>query len=126
MGIVRKTKSVKLVLEAFQESDHAISVVQLVNSMSDEMNKTTVYRILDRLEQEGTVHSFLGKDGLKWYAKCSDCSSHHHTDHHPHLQCKECGSVECVPVHISIPELPNIQIDSANITLVGRCAKCSV
>ena len=126
MGIVRKTRSVNLLLTTFEESEKALSVVQLVDSLSHQMNKTTVYRILDRLEQGGMVHSFFGKDGLKWYAKCSECSSHEHSDHHPHLQCTDCGSVERIPVHIDIPELPNVKIDSAHITLTGTCSKCSL
>ena len=59
-----------------------------------EMNKTTVYRILDRLEQDGTIHCFNGKDGLKWYAKCNGCSENHHYDLHPHFQCNNCDKVE--------------------------------
>ena len=33
------------------------------------MNKTTVYRILDRFEKEGILHWFIDNDGLKRYAK---------------------------------------------------------
>jgi Fur family ferric uptake transcriptional regulator len=124
MGVVRKTKSVNLLLNAFEQSESALSVVQLVDNLSDHMNKTTVYRILDRLEQEGMVHSFYGKDGLKWYAKCSQCTSHEHSGHHPHLQCKDCGVVELVPVEIPIPNIPNIQIDSAEIMFTGTCSNC--
>ena len=125
MGIVRKTKSVKLLLDVFQQSQNALSVVELVDSLGEYMNKTTVYRILDRLEEEGIVHSFYGKDGLKWYSQCSDCTAHHHTDHHPHLQCTDCGTVERIPVKIEIPKLPNVQVDSARIVLTGTCSKCS-
>ena len=125
MGIVRKTKSVNLLFNSFQQSESALSVVQLIEMMNDHMNKTTVYRILDRLEQQGFVHSFYGKDGLKWYAKCSECSSHEHSEHYPHLQCKDCGTVESVPVQIPIPNIPNIKIDSANIMFTGTCSKCS-
>lgn len=125
MGITRKTKSVNYVLDVFQNSDAAISVVNLVDGMKDKMNKTTVYRILDRLENEGIVHSFKGYDGLKWYAKCSDCSSHKHSDAHPHFQCNDCGTVACLPVHIEIPAIPNIKINSAEIMLVGTCSKCN-
>ncbi len=125
MGILRKTKSVKLMMDVFHESNSAISVVNLVESMSDHMNKTTVYRILDRLEKEGVVHSFLGKNGLKWYAKCSDCSSHKHSDTHPHFHCSDCGRVECIPLHIDIPNIPNVQINSAEIMLAGICSKCN-
>tara|TARA_B110000046_G_C12975789_1_gene391063 strand:- start:188 stop:379 length:192 start_codon:yes stop_codon:yes gene_type:complete len=52
MGIVRKTKGVNLVLQIFEEKNEAKSVVRLIELLKDKMNKTTVYRILDRLEQD--------------------------------------------------------------------------
>ena len=73
MAIVRKTKSVHTLLEVMKQAGEALSVVDLVNRLDQEMNKTTVYRILDRLEDEGLLHSFQGKDGLKWYAQCQGC-----------------------------------------------------
>ena len=66
MGIVRKTKAVNTVLNIFEHNNEAKSVVNLIELVKGEMNKTTVYRILDRLEQDGTIHCFNGKDGLKW------------------------------------------------------------
>lgn len=70
MAIIRKTKSVKRLFELFEKADSAISVVELVKQLKTEMNKTTVYRILERLDNEHVLHSFIDKDGLKWYAKC--------------------------------------------------------
>ncbi len=124
MGIVRKTASVKFVLSIFEEREKAVSVVALVKLLKEKMNKTTVYRILDRLEQDGIIHSFLGKDGLRWYAKCQGCSADHHLDVHPHFQCKDCGDVECLPVDVVIPSVENKQVDSAEIMLVGKCSNC--
>ena len=124
MGIIRKTKSVKTLLHAFEQTNDAISVVELVKRLHQEMNKTTVYRILDRLEEDGVLHSFMDKDGLKWYAKCSDCSVGHHTDTHPHFQCSECGKVECLTFDVKIPSLPNHKVDSAVFLLVGLCGEC--
>jgi len=92
MGIIRKTKLVEALLEFFEQEANALSVVDLVEQFKGKANKTTIYRILDRLENEGLVHSFKGQDGLTWYAKCSsDCSSADHKDNHPHFQCKQCG-----------------------------------
>ena len=86
------------------------------------MNKTTVYRILDRLEEDGVLHSFTGKDGLKWFANCQDVIS---TDHnHPHFQCQECGKSECLHMNISIPEVPDYKVNSANLILIGQCKDC--
>ena len=45
MAISRKTKTVKLILELFENTNNAISVVDLVSIFKEKMNKTTVYRI---------------------------------------------------------------------------------
>lgn len=126
MKVVRKTKSVKLLIDTFENSSNAISVVSLIERFKKEMNKTTIYRILDRLEEDGIVHSFIGLDGLKWYAKCNNCSSHHHIDAHPHFQCQDCGQLDCLDADITIPAIPNRKIDFAQVLLVGKCEQCSV
>lgn len=125
MSVIRKTKSVNLIMSIFENGQEALSVVNLVEQLKDDMNKTTVYRILDRLENEGTIHSFSGSNGLKWYARCHECTSHQHNDVHPHFECNECGKVECLDVNISIPKMNNRNIETANIMLKGQCSDCS-
>ena len=124
MGVIRKTKSLELILNTFDESKTALSVVDLIDRFVQQMNKTTIYRILERLEQDGVVHSFIDKDGLKWYAKCIGCSSEHHSDIHPHFQCQDCGKIDCLDIHVSIPSVPNRDIDFSRILLVGKCENC--
>ena len=125
MGIVRKTKAVKTLLSLFENGVKAILAVDLIEQLKDEMNKTTVYRALERLEGEGILHSFVGKNGLKWYAKCSGCSSANHNDVHPHFQCKECNKVTCLSVDITIPQISDYKIESATVFLTGVCKDCS-
>lgn len=100
--------------------------MNLIELLKDKTNKTTVYRILDRLELDGIIHSFNGKDGLKWYAKCEGCSANHHLDKHPYFQCTECDKVECLYLEIKIPIIKNHKVDSTNILLMGLCEDCSV
>lgn len=126
MSIKRRTKSVNIILSIFEKTNEALSVVDLVEELKDDMNKTTVYRILERLENDGIIHSFSGTNGLKWYAKCHDCSHHNHNDIHPHFECEDCGKMECLEVHISIPKINNKTIQSADILLKGQCADCRV
>jgi|TARA_B110000908_G_scaffold159397_1_gene201515 Fur family ferric uptake transcriptional regulator len=126
MGIIRKTKAVATVLQIFEEESEPKSVVHLIGLVKDKMNKTTVYRILDRLERDGIIHSFNGKDGLKWYAKCEGCFANHHSDKHPHFQCTKCDKVECLSVEIKIPSIKNHKVDSTDIFLMGQCEVCSV
>lgn len=124
MGIMRKTKSLVAVLDLFKQSNGALSVVELIELFSQKMNKTTVYRILERLEEDGILHSFMGKDRLKWYAICNGCTSEQHKDAHPHFQCKNCGKIKCLSFEVSIPLIPDIKIDSAEIFLTGQCKDC--
>ena len=72
MSVKRRTKSANIILSIFENGREALSVVDLVEQLQHDMNKTTVYRILERLEKEGTIHSFTGTNGLKWYAKCHE------------------------------------------------------
>lgn len=124
MGVTRQTKQVKTLLDIFNTENNAISVADLVKKLSGQMNKTTVYRILDRLMEDGIVHSFIGKNGLKWYARCQGCSCDAHFDVHPHFQCKVCGEVSCLTSSFKIPEVKGYKVDAVNLLLVGTCSDC--
>ncbi len=124
MGIIRKTQSVEIVLQEFNINASAISVIELVKRLNSKMNKTTVYRILDKLESDGVLHSFLNNNGIKWYAKCAGCSKSHHSDTHPHFQCTECGKIDCLAVDVVIPTIPNRKITASQILLQGKCEAC--
>ncbi|AUC23315.1 transcriptional regulator [Polaribacter sejongensis] len=124
MGIIRKTKAVEVLLNEFKNSSVAISAKMLINQLDTEFNKTTIYRILDKLEDDGVLHSFLGKDGLKWYAKCTGCSATEHKDVHPHFQCLSCGKVDCLEVKVVIPKIENRQIAFYQVLIQGKCEEC--
>ena len=125
MAIIRKTKTVKIILEVFYKNDEAISVVDLANQFKDKMDKVTVYRILDRLEDSGILHSFMGKDGLKRYARSNDEDlSLNNTEIHPHFLCNECGNSSCLPIKVSVPSISDYLIESAEQLLIGKCKDC--
>lgn len=126
MGVIRKTKSVEALLNEFNQSHEAISAKQLIEQLDTRFNKTTIYRVLDKLEEDGILHSFLGKEGLKWYAKCKGCSASKHKDVHPHFQCLKCGKVDCLPISISIPNIPNRKIEVSQVLIQGLCEECFV
>ena len=121
MGVIRKTAAVEVLLDQFKSSSGAISAIDLIKRLADKLNKTTVYRVLDRLEDDGVVHSFLGKNGIKWYAKCSDCSHREHRDTHPHFECLSCGKVDCLEVDVHIPNIPNRQVLNSQVLIQGTC-----
>ncbi len=125
MSISRNTKTVQLLLKIFDKKDRALPVIDLVSIFSEEMNKTTVYRILHRLEESGILHSFIDKDGLKRYAKGdqrTSLSSDQIT--HPHFLCEDCGISTCLPLKISTPSIPNYIIKSSEQLYLGQCKDC--
>lgn len=125
MGVIRKTKAVEVLLKEFNANSVAISVKTLIEEFGDSFNKTTIYRVLDKLEDDGVLHSFLGKEGIKWYAKCKGCSADKHFDVHPHFQCLDCGKVDCLAVNVTIPKIPNRKIEVTQLLLQGKCEACN-
>ena len=112
-------------MDLFDKRDNAYSVVELVSIFSNKMNKTTVYRILDRLEDSGLLHSFLDKNGLKRYAKENSIinKSRINTDH-PHFVCDDCGISTCLPLEVNIPAIPNFKINNSEHLYTGQCHDC--
>jgi len=125
MGVIRKTKSVEVLLHEFNQNHEAISAKKLIEQLNSKFNKTTIYRVLDKLEDDGVLHSFLGKDGLKWYAKCDGCTASKHKDVHPHFQCLNCKKVDCLTISITIPAIPNRKIETSQVLIQGLCEACS-
>ena len=124
MGNMRKTKSVNMILKAFGYSNTALSLVELVSRFQYYMNKSTIYRILDRLEERGVLYSFSGSKGLKWYVRRQQLESDNDNSNHSYFQCQECGKSEFLPINTPIPSIPNYRVDSANLILVGQCKDC--
>lgn len=125
MGVLRKTKSIGLLLSEFEQHSGAISTVELIKRLSSKINKTTIYRVLENLEEDGVLHSFLGIHGVKWYAKGSSHCIEGKIDFHPHFQCLICGKVDCVEVLVDIPAIPKRQVMVTQVLFQGKCEKCT-
>ena len=124
MAKLSKTKALAIVLEEFERRKEALSFVNLARDLTDHMNRTTVYRILKRLEKDGQLHSFTGKDGLRWYAMNDKALPDGHYTSYPHFQCEDCGKTECLPLEVDIPDLPHHKIASVSLLYVGQCSNC--
>ena len=124
MGVLRKTKHLEHVLQAFRQSSDALSAGMLLDALANEINKSTVYRMLQKLEDDGVIHSFLTMDQIRFYALCMGCSSGRHVDTHAHFQCTSCKRVSCVSEEIVLPTPERARITSAQVLLTGQCESC--
>jgi len=124
MGVVRKTKHLEQVLSVFRQSSDALSVSMLLDCLNNEINKSTVYRMLDKLEDDGVIHSFMTMDQIRFYALCKGCLSDRHVESHAHFQCTSCKRVSCFSEEIGLPTSGRARITSAQVLLTGQCESC--
>jgi len=86
------------------------------------VNKSTIYRTLDILEEAGCVYkSELDNEFI-----------YHHDDqgHHHHLKCSRCGkTISCgedifAPVKNSLMKKYNFHVDFKHMVINGICREC--
>ena len=127
-----KTKTSDLISQ-FVETRHehgftAGDLSEFLRSHGLEVNKTTVYRNLDKLAASGHLvkHKSPVSDGYIY----STADEESHCCEHIHFRCRECGAV----LHLSdsatadslraIAEHLGLEIDLSSSTLNGLCQKC--
>ncbi len=100
---------------------HLLSVGEMLELLPREtgksFNKTSVYRALEKLEEQGKVcqHSF-SLDETKYELRQS---------HHDHLVCSSCGAVSSAECSVVIPPMiDDFQTNHHHLTIFGLCAEC--
>ena len=88
---MKLTPQRRLIVEIIHENPVHITAEELISNVQDRMpgvNKSTIYRTLEFLEESGCVYK----------SEIGDQFVYHHADegHHHHLVCSKCGrTVEC-------------------------------
>ncbi len=122
----RNTQHQKAVLELLKNSGKALTADEIRAGLIKKINKTTVYRMLERFSDAGKVHFVTGQDGKAYYALCENCKGDHSNTLHNHLhfQCENCGEVECLPEKVQLPTLGDYEIHETQFLIIGICKKC--
>lgn len=90
--------------------------------------RSTVYRLVKGLCEEGRVRKFVKSDSRKasYQIVC-----HEHCDSHLHLRCLDCGKLFHMDERISdellkkINSSSNFSVDEEETVLYGRCSVCN-
>jgi len=124
---LKKTAPRLRVLSMMYSKNTATSQPDLESVMHD-IDRVTLYRILNVFEEKGIIHKVFDLNGTANYAVCqSDCQANHHHDEHLHFNCTNCKNVYC----LNELTLPNINLPAGFVaegfTLYasGLCPKCS-
>lgn len=123
----RMTRARAALIDIFSEKHTPLSATQLQTLLAKkgiEVNKTTIYREIDFLIQQSTIHTVAFDDNTTRY----ELASH---DHHHHIQCTECGNVIDLPLQDELAEIErNIRkttgftIKKHALEFFGLCPQC--
>ncbi|MDN3596899.1 Fur family transcriptional regulator [Zunongwangia endophytica] len=122
----RNTKHQQAVLDLLQRAKKTLTADEIKEQIEANINKTTVYRMLDRFIDAGKIHFVTGQNGKSYYALCKDCKEEpvQHIHNHLHFQCENCGNVECLPETLDVPRLKDYKIKETQLLLIGICKTC--
>ena len=125
MNIKRNTVQRQIVLEALKKlSTHPPieEIYAVIHNDHPSISKTTVYRNLRQLAENGTIRQISMPDGLERYDGRSD--------RHYHFKCKSCGDIFDVDIeYLSdvndvVQGKHGFQVDEHDIVFTGVCTKC--
>jgi len=107
------------VLEVVGNNSFPLSAKDIFNTLqrSSNINRVTVYRILDLLVSHGVVDR-ISTGGRAFYYGLAP-NAHHRA--HPHFYCTKCGQMDCLS-----PESLTVDMASLLKTFPGRIEKVEV
>lgn len=126
MASQRNTVQRKIVLDALLKLNTHPSVDEIyaqIHQAHPAISKTTIYRNLRQLAQNGIIRQVSLPDGLERYDG--------RTARHHHFRCKDCGGIFDVELDdpAGIDEMVRrkygFQVDAHDIVFRGLCSKCS-
>lgn len=126
----RYTAVRRAVVEVLADATRPLTIPEILES-APRLAQSSVYRTLTLLEQAGVVHRFPGPAGFARHELAEELTEHHH-----HLVCRRCGSVEDVPASRRVERTVARAVEEAaaeagfrseghRLDLVGVCARCA-
>ncbi|AOM76086.1 Fur family transcriptional regulator [Pedobacter steynii] len=124
---LKHTRQRVRVLEEIALDTVAISQPELEKKLGKEIDRVTLYRILNTYEDKGILHRIMDMNGTANYAICSSsCSEDHHHDEHVHFNCTTCTKIYCLEVVVPKIKMPKgFTAKTVNTTAYGTCEKCN-
>lgn len=121
----RNTPAKEAVLDLLAKTGKAMSQDAIERNIEIEMDRATIYRVLNRFCEDGTLHKIVAEDGKQYFALCVKCDDKDPSLHHFHFRCTNCHTIECLatPVHFSVP--CGYHVERVNCVLTGICKECA-
>lgn len=130
-GRQRYTPARRTLVELLHELERPHSIAELLDA-DPSMSQSSLYRNLGVLEQADVVRRLSGTDDVARFELAEDVTG----DHHHHLVCTTCGTIEDIEVAVRVEEAMHDAVDHAadergfttefhRLELLGTCAGCA-
>lgn len=121
----RNTKTKGIILDSLKKAKQALSHENLLASLEGQVDRATIYRVLNRFCNDGIAHRIVGDDGKQYFAICINCEKQKHHHNHFHFRCLSCGKVECLANEADLNLPLGYRVANFNGFISGYCPSCS-
>lgn len=121
----RSTPTKDAVLNVLADSKKAMSQEAIMKKIAIDIDRATIYRVLNRFCEDKILHRIVAEDGKQYFAVCIKCEEKKLADHHFHFRCTKCQTIECLPVAVQFSLEKGYQVESVNCILTGVCKDCA-
>lgn len=133
MKITYKTKAREIIISYLKANSNkrftAREIYDYVTSNADGINRTTIYRNLDRLCEQGDLAKFKEPNQDAWYFQYSE--EHKHCNSHMHAQCSECGRIFHLESDFvedfekKLQDSYGLNVSASKTIIIGVCDDCN-
>lgn len=121
----RNTATKEAVLSVLNETGKAMSQGAIEKKIGVDINRATIYRVLNRYCEDGILHRIVADDGRQYFALCIKCDENQKPLHHFHFRCTNCETIACLPVPVNFSLPNNYKVETVNCVLTGICKDCA-
>lgn len=120
-----KTKQKNIILEIIKKEEKPFTIKEIYEKIKG-VGLTTVYRLVDKLVEEGIIDKYIGKEGKNYYQYLEKCEKSNHF----YLKCEVCGSLthvdcDCIEkLSLHITKNHKFKPSKNKIIIDGKCYKC--
>lgn len=121
----RNTITKEAVLAVLHSSGKAMSQAAIEKKIGVAINRATIYRVLNRYCEDGVLHRIVADKGKQYFALCIECDENQLPLHHFHFRCKNCETIECLPIPVQFNLPGSYTLETVNCVLTGTCQDCA-
>ncbi|MEO5787616.1 MAG: Fur family transcriptional regulator [Gelidibacter sp.] len=120
----RNTPTKEAVLDVLIKAGKGMSQDAIEDQIDIDINRATIYRVLNRFCDDGILHRVVAEDGKQYFALWEKHDEAVLSEQHFHFKCVKCDTIECLPVEVNFSIPKEYLVENVNCVLTGTCKDC--